>query len=228
LTTEPNVLTSLYNDSSTGQAPFGVQPNGRTLRTIGYHSGIATSPGISTTIDGGVLGITVDIAQAGGVLCSGTRTFTASITQGSEFGPFTYEWRVDNVVVGTGESYTFDSDSVLAGEHEVKVIAQGAGARADDDAVTVTVGGAACGCGFDAEVLCGGDGAVFAIALEGPLAYQYAVCRLVPQGLGAPVATTDEFRCTDSNNDGVVDLIDGALLTTQFGAGFCGYPSQDK
>jgi hypothetical protein len=88
----------------------------------------------------------------------------------------------------------------------------------------MTVVGAVCGCGFDAEVLCGGEGAVFAIALEGPLAYQYAVCRLVPQGLGTPAATTDEFRCTDGNNDNVVDLIDGALLTTQFGAGFCGYP----
>ncbi|HRE90232.1 MAG TPA: hypothetical protein PK095_13945, partial [Myxococcota bacterium] len=61
LTTDPNVISSLLNDSSTSQSPFGVQPNGRTLRTIGYHSGVATSPGISTTIDGGVLGITVEI-----------------------------------------------------------------------------------------------------------------------------------------------------------------------
>jgi hypothetical protein len=123
LTSNPNVLTALSNDSTTGQAPFGLQPGGRTLRTIGYHSGNTLNPGISTTINGGVLGITVTIVQAGGIICSGTRTFTASITQGSGFGPFTYEWRVDNVPVGTGTSYTFDSDTVLAGNHEGKVIA---------------------------------------------------------------------------------------------------------
>jgi hypothetical protein len=227
LTTEPHILTGLFNDSSTGQAPFGVQPNGRTLRTIGYHSGVATSPGISTTIDGGVLGITVDIAESGGVLCQGTRTFNASITSGSQFGPFTYEWRVNNVVVGTGTSYTFDADTRVAGTYEVKVIAQGAGARADDDTAIMTVGGAACGCGFDAESICSeGGGAVIAIALEGPLADQYVVCRLVPAGYGTPpVATGNELRCTDADNDGVLDLFDGETLVTQFANGFCGYTS---
>lgn len=227
LTSDPNVLTSLRNDSSTGQAPFGVQPGGRTLRTIGYHSGNSTTPGISTTIDGGVLGITVDIAESGGVLCTGTRTFTATITQGAEFGPFSYEWRVNNAVVGTGTSYTFNADLVLAGTYEIKVIAQGAGARADDDAVSVTVGGAACGCGLDAEPVCGGGGAVFAIALEGPLAHRYVVCRLLEAGLGTPPATGTELRCVDSNSDGEVDLFDGDQLVTQFGAGFCGMPAAE-
>lgn len=226
LSTEPHILESLFNDSSTGQAPFGLQPNGRTLRTIGYHSGNALTPGISTTIDGGVLGITVDIAESGGVLCEGTRTFTASITSGAQFGPFTYEWRVNNVVVGTGTSYTFNADVRTAGSYEVKVIAQGAGARADDDAVTMTVGGAACGCGFDAESICSqGGGAVIAIALEGPLADKYVVCRLVPAGYGTPPAVSTELRCTDADNNGELDLFDGATLVTQFSEGFCGYVS---
>ncbi|HRE01963.1 MAG TPA: hypothetical protein PLV68_11740, partial [Ilumatobacteraceae bacterium] len=126
------------------QAPFGLQPGGRTLRTIGYHSGNALNPGISTTIDGGVLGITVDITEEGGLVCEGSRTFNASITQGAEFGPFSYEWRVNNQVVGTGTSYTFDADLSGEGAFEVKVIAQGAGLRADDDLVNLTVGGDGC------------------------------------------------------------------------------------
>ena len=144
LTTEPNTLTSLFNDSSTSQAPFGLQPGGRTLRTLGYHSGVATNPGISTTIDGGVLGITVEIAEEGGLLCEGSKTFNASITQGSEFGPFTYEWRVNNEVVGTGTTFTFNGEVEGEGTYEVKVIGQGAGLRADDDLVTLTVGGVGC------------------------------------------------------------------------------------
>ena len=144
LTSEPNVITALTNDSSTSQVPFGLQPGGRTLRTIGYHTGNPLTPGISTTIDGGVLGITVDIAEEGGLLCEGARTFNASITQGGEFGPFTYEWRVNNQLVGTGASYTFDTALSGEGTFEVKVIAQGAGLRADDDVVNLTVGGDGC------------------------------------------------------------------------------------
>ncbi len=224
LTTEPNTLTGLANDSTTGQAPFGVQTNGRTLRTIGYHSGVATNPGISTTIDGGLLGITVEIDQSGGVLCEGTRAFTASITSGAQFGPFSYEWRVNNAVVGTGVSYTFDASAMSAGSYEVQVIAQGAGARADDDVVTMTVGGAACGCGFDAQDVCDDGGAVFVIGLDGPVSGMYALCRVVPAGSGTPPATSAEFRCEDNDNDGVIDLIDADTLMANFGVGFCGMP----
>lgn len=224
LTTDPNVLTSLSNDSTTGQAPFGLQPGGRTLRTLGYHSGNTLTPGISTTIDGGVLGITVAISGTTTALCDGTRTFTASITSGGTFGPFTYQWRVNDAVAGTGDTFVFDASSAAPGTYTIKVIAQGAGQRADDDLVTITVGGAACGCGFDAEDLCDDGGAIFAIGLDGPLSGRYALCRVVPAGYGNPAASATEFRCEDADNDGVVDLVTADQLATQFGAGFCGLP----
>ncbi|MBL8785572.1 MAG: hypothetical protein JNJ59_11760 [Deltaproteobacteria bacterium] len=224
LTTDPNTLTSLSNDSTTGQAPFGLQPGGRTLRTLGYHSGNTLTPGISTTIDGGVLGITVAITGATTALCDGTRTFTASITSGAEFGPFTYQWRVNDVLAGSGPTFAFDASSAAPGTYAIKVIAQGAGQRADDDLVTITVGGAACGCGFDAEVLCDDGGAIFAIGLEGPQSGRYALCRVVPAGYGNPAASATEFRCEDADNNGVVDLVTADQLAAQFGAGFCGMP----
>ncbi|MCA9309584.1 MAG: hypothetical protein KDA21_00125, partial [Phycisphaerales bacterium] len=44
----------LYDDSSPGQAPFGVQPNGRILYSVAWHSGNVNTPGITTTIQGEV------------------------------------------------------------------------------------------------------------------------------------------------------------------------------
>ena len=124
----------------------------------------------------------------------------------------------------SGTTYTFDADAVSSGTYEDKVIAQGAGQRADDDIAVMTVGGAACGCGFDAESVCDDGGAVIAIALEGPVPNQFVVCRLIPAGQGSPPASTDELRCEDADGDDEADLFDGATLTSQFGIGFCGIP----
>jgi len=224
LATTPNVLTSLSNDSSTGQAPFGVQPGGRTLRTVGYHSGNPLTPGISTTIDGGVLGITVEVTTTGGDICTPTLTLEAAITSGGEFSPFTYAWYADGVAIGTTNPLTVTTTDFTDGAHTFRVVATGAGSRADDDAVDVTFGAPICTCGAGALDLCDAGGAVFVLAVDGAAEARYVMCRLVPAGEGSPPATAAEFRCDDANQDGVADLFTAAEVTSYYGAGFCGMP----
>ena len=224
LTTTPNVLASLSNDSSTGQAPFGVQPGGRVLHTIGYHTGNPLTPGISTTIDGGVLGITVDITTAAGPVCGAQLVLEVSVTTGSEFGPFSYAWSIDGAAIGTTNPLTVATSALTAGPHSVRVLVTGAGGRADEDLIDVVIADPVCTCGVGALDLCDEGGAVFVLPVVGPVGGQYVVCRIVPVGYGAPAATSTQFRCDDADADGVVDLYSAAAVASAFGAGFCGMP----
>ena len=45
---------SLQDYSTPGRCPYGLQPNGKYLYTLAWHSGSPANPGISTTIPGGV------------------------------------------------------------------------------------------------------------------------------------------------------------------------------
>jgi len=61
LMTFPNNLGEyLRDDSSPGQTPYGLQPNGRILYSVAWHSGNHNTPGISSTIEG-VVGVHVKI-----------------------------------------------------------------------------------------------------------------------------------------------------------------------
>lgn len=55
VTTTPHKLSNLANNTTTGSAPYGLQPNGREMYPVGFHSGYYYTPGISTTIKGCVL-----------------------------------------------------------------------------------------------------------------------------------------------------------------------------
>ena len=92
----PNQLgPDLYDDSSPGQAPFGLQPNGLILYTVAWHSGTFTTPGISSTIPG-TIGFDVDILQPGrqaGFVRRPAIVFEAQQQRG--FEPFTFTWQSD-------------------------------------------------------------------------------------------------------------------------------------
>jgi hypothetical protein len=117
----PNLIASLFNDSTTGQAPFGFQPNGLYLYTVGYHSGNPDTPGISSTI-GGSLGINVAITNPadGSSFSSGTISFTADVTGGTT--PYSCAWysSVDGSL-GTGTSISVDASSLSSGGHVITI-----------------------------------------------------------------------------------------------------------
>jgi len=144
LSTVPNAITSLSNDSSTSQAPYGLQSNGRVLHTIGYHSGNETTPGISTTIDGGSLGIAVEIQGLDLTPCGGAIALSGVITQGEDRAPFEFQWFLDDVSVGEGADFSIATAELGQGTYELRVLATGAGGRAAEDLVTFTI--SACGC----------------------------------------------------------------------------------
>lgn len=223
LSTTPNILLSLFNNSTTGQAPFGAQPGGRTLQTLGYHSGNATTPGISTTISGGLLNFEVNINGPSGAICDSTNSYTTNITSSQNFGPYTYQWFLDPpgtapsaaITGATSPNYTFNTSGLTSGVYILTVVASGAGGRADESYVTIEVG--ACECGGGAAEICAGDtGAVFAIPVDGPTPGLYALCRLMPS-VGA---TPAYFDClADATN--TIDLVSSATLAGYFGVGFC-------
>ncbi len=229
LSTTPNVLTSLFNDSSTGQAPFGLQPGGRTLQTLGYHSGNPLKPGISTTISGGNLNFEINLNGPSGALCASTNLYTTSISSPADFGPYTYTWYfyrtgtpiADQLPVtgATSSTFSVNTSGFASGPYVLRVVAVGAQNRADEATFNIEIG--ACECGGGAAELCtgAGTGAMFAIPVDGPVPGLYAICRLMPGTTGAD----DTFDCeTDTN--GTIYLVDSSVLESYFGVGFCAAP----
>jgi hypothetical protein len=223
----PNELVSLANDSSTGQTPFGLQPGGRTLQTLGYHSGNTLSPGISTTISGGNLNFEVSLNGPSGALCASTNVYNATIVSPVDYGPYTYTWYLypagtagpaplDGV---SGPTFTLDTSGYDPGAYVLRVIAVGDNGRADEATFSIEIG--ACECGGGAADLCLGEGtgAMFAIPVDGPTPGLYALCRLMP----GPTGGNDTFDCVTDIN-GVIDLVDSSVLESYFGVGFCAAP----
>ena len=83
----PNDMGSqLFDDSSPGQSPYGLQPNGRLLYTVAWHGADFNTPGISSTIEGSV-GFQVEIGSPvdGTVVFDSTPiTFQSEFTGGGE------------------------------------------------------------------------------------------------------------------------------------------------
>ncbi|MHC4696266.1 MAG: CARDB domain-containing protein, partial [Planctomycetota bacterium] len=128
----------LWDNSSPGQTPYGLQPNGRILYTVAWHSNNPDTPGISATIEGEI-GFHVEITSPadGAMFDAGEPiTFTAEPTGGDP--PFTYEWSSNlDGVLGTGEPLEVSTLSV--GEHVVAVLAEDGAGRDDYDSITITV-----------------------------------------------------------------------------------------
>jgi hypothetical protein len=141
LMSTPNIITSLANDTSTGQAPFGLQPNGLILDALGYHSGNTATPGISTTFDGALnLVVTLDRSEAVSLCDEDNETvmLTAAV-EGATSGTVSYTWESDlDGVLGTGTTYVLDPQTLSEGNHQVRVIAQD-NVNIDDAAVSVGI-----------------------------------------------------------------------------------------
>lgn len=141
LMTTPNDMgIDLLDNSSPGQTPFGLQPNGQILYSIAWHSGNVNTPGISTTITGGEVGFSVNIESPTddlAVFDGETISFEASDTNGA--GDTSYQWNSDiDGVLGTGSMLEISGLSI--GRHEISVLAEdNVGGGADTDRVFVTV-----------------------------------------------------------------------------------------
>ena len=135
----PNSMGSqLYDDSTPGQTPFGLQPDNLILYTVAWHSGNTNTPGISTTLRGG-LGFRVSIIAPTNntqVLQNRPLSFQALPSGGS--APYNYTWSSDrDGVFGTGDSLTVDTLS--PGFHHITVIGTESGGGADSASISITV-----------------------------------------------------------------------------------------
>ena len=81
-----------------------MQPNGRILYTVAWHSDNPDTPGISSTIEGVVgLHVTITSPNDGSLFCDGTITLEAEATGGEP--PYSFEWFFDiDGALGAGPS----------------------------------------------------------------------------------------------------------------------------
>ncbi|MFT6161803.1 MAG: hypothetical protein ACJA00_004401, partial [Myxococcota bacterium] len=141
----PHTITSLFNDSSTGQAPFGLQPGGLILDAVGFHSGNSQNPGISATIDGSLnLAVSIETPSDGELFCPPDDTITLTASSEGVTGEITYTWSSDvDGQLGTGLTLNLLSSDLTPGAHDIRVVAQD-NRNIDDADITIQVGGDQC------------------------------------------------------------------------------------
>lgn len=116
----------VFDDSSTSDAPFNLQPNGRILYPVSWHRGYLNErPGISSTISGkvgfliGIQSPSCDDHFEGGDKI----TFTVEVLKGGEGGGVTYVWlsSIDGEFQETTSLTTFqkDANTFSPGEHVI-------------------------------------------------------------------------------------------------------------
>lgn len=137
----PNDLgPELYDDSSPGQTPYGIQPNGQILYTVAWHSNNTDTPGISSTIEGTVgMHVTIVTPLDGSAFALDEMIdFTAEVTGGDE--PFTYDWFYnDGTPLGNGSTIQVAANMFPVGPSTITVVAHDAFDRIDDDSIMITV-----------------------------------------------------------------------------------------
>jgi hypothetical protein len=141
LMTNPNDMGSqLFDDSSPGQTPYGLQPNGRILYTVAWHSGNPDTPGISSTIEG-VVGFHVAITSPpdGASYSDEQISLEVEVTEeGSP--PYTFDWTSDiDGSLGSGATLEIDASSLSPGLHTITVTAVDDASRIDDDQIQITI-----------------------------------------------------------------------------------------
>ncbi len=139
LMTYPNYMgTELFDDSSPGQTPYGLQPNGMILYSLAWHSGNVNTPGISTTIEG-LVGFHVDINQPANnatFLVTDTIHFAASSVNAG--GTVTYTW-TSSLDGELGQGQTLDT-TLSPGAHTITLLGEDSGtAGADTEIISITV-----------------------------------------------------------------------------------------
>jgi hypothetical protein len=135
----------LYDDSSTGFLPSGLQPNGLTLFPAGWHGVDLSLPGIVTTIRG-TRGFVVDIVQPTCplVLVAGVpQTFNAQgrlIDSFPDSAPIAYSWKIDGVPQPQCNSLScVITYAATGGSHVLELVATDARDRVARDFVCLTV-----------------------------------------------------------------------------------------
>jgi cysteine-rich repeat protein len=134
----PNLITFLYNDSSTGAVPYGPQPNGEILYSLAWYGGNPDTPAISTSIEG-IVGFHVDIktpAPMQKVFPGDELSFLADQSGGTE--PIEWFWTSD-LEGELGEGNPLLKTLTWQGNHYIELYAEDAMGRADKDLVIVTV-----------------------------------------------------------------------------------------
>jgi subtilase family serine protease len=135
----PNNLGSrLHDNSSPSQTPFGLQPNGRILYSVAWHSGDTNTPGISSTIRGGV-GFRIQITSpANGLQVNEEAPVAFEVGQTDGSPPFSYTWESDrDGMLGTGSALAVSNLST--GPHRITVIGTDAARGADSASILINV-----------------------------------------------------------------------------------------
>jgi len=138
LMTYPNVITLLYNDSSTGAVPYGPQPSGAILYSLAWYGGNTDTPAITTTVEG-LIGFHVDItspAQLSRVFPGDTLTFDATQTGGS--APITWTW-TSSIDGALGTGVPLSASLTTPGVHVITLAATDDAGRADDQTLQIHV-----------------------------------------------------------------------------------------
>lgn len=140
MTTPNNLGATLYDDSSPGQTPYGLQPGGQILYTVAWHSGNPDTPGISSTIEGGI-GFHTEISSPlyGTVFQQGDLlTLEAEVVGGN--APYTFAWSYGNgTPLGTGQTLQIAASDLPTGLVTITVLATDDMGRVDNDSVTLEI-----------------------------------------------------------------------------------------
>jgi hypothetical protein len=139
LMTTPNDMgAQLFSDSTPGQAPGGLQPNGQVFYPVAWLSGDIDFPAISCTIEG-LAGFHVHITSpADGSLIGVGDTVTFLATPQGGGAPYSYTW-ISNLdgVLGTGQMLPVSTLSL--GQHIITVEAFDGGDWFDTDSISIRV-----------------------------------------------------------------------------------------
>jgi hypothetical protein len=135
----PNDLTAgLYDDSTTGLVPYGLQPNGSWLYPVAFHGGNQFTPGISSTIrNNAAFRVWISAPAPASSTSVGTPvTFVGSSQSGVL--PIQYNWRSDrDGDLGFGASITVTNLS--AGSHTITLTGIDASNHIDVASINLSV-----------------------------------------------------------------------------------------
>lgn len=141
LMTSPNDLTAgLFDDSTTGQVPFGLQHNGRVLYPIAWHGGSQFTPGISTTIRSTNEFSIAILSPTDGAQFAQGAAVTLSASQTNGLPPVKFNWQsTRDGALGAGSSLVVSNLSV--GTHILTVVGVDSNNQLAVASVSVKVGG---------------------------------------------------------------------------------------